>query len=58
VCTRVGKQQSRGVLNVRFQCRDLHQSTYLYLTEDRDSTSPQVVSDFRLPMRYYRMLSS
>jgi hypothetical protein len=33
--------------------RDLHQSTYLYLSNDRDPTSHQVVSDFRVPMRYY-----
>jgi hypothetical protein len=40
------------------QRRDLHQLTYLYLSEDQEPTSHQVVLDFRLPMRYYRVLSS
>jgi hypothetical protein len=44
-----------SVQSLRHQCRDLHQSTYLYLSEDRDPTSHQVVSDFRLPVRYCRV---
>jgi hypothetical protein len=48
MCARVDNQQSRGVVNARLrsfvrsllhQRRDLHQSTYLYLTEDREPTS-------------------
>jgi hypothetical protein len=35
------------------QCRVLHQSSLPYLSEDRDSTSYQVVSVIRLPVRYY-----
>jgi hypothetical protein len=42
VCARVGNQRSRGVVTTRVrtdaQCRDLHQSTYSYLSEDRDSS--------------------
>jgi hypothetical protein len=34
------------------QRRVLHQSSLLCLSEDRDSTSYQVVSVIRLPMRY------
>jgi hypothetical protein len=62
VCAHVGNQQSRGVVTTRVrtdavwslyhQRRDLHQSTYLYLSEDRDSSYYQVVSDFGFPMRY------
>jgi hypothetical protein len=37
------------------QRRVLHQSILPYLLEDRDSTSYQVVSVIRLPMRYYRV---
>jgi hypothetical protein len=64
MCARVGHQRSRGVVIARLrssvrsllhQCQDLHQSTYLNLVEDREPTSHQVVSDFRLPVRYYRM---
>jgi hypothetical protein len=40
------------------QCQDLYQSTYLYLSEDREPTPYEVVLDFRLPMRYYHVLSS
>jgi hypothetical protein len=67
MCTRVGNQWSCGVVFARFrlsvqsllhQRRDLYQSTYLYLSKDREPTPYQVVSDFRLPMRYYRVLSS
>jgi hypothetical protein len=46
MCARVGNQQSRGVVTarvridavqrLRHQCRDLYQSTYPYLSEDRD----------------------
>jgi hypothetical protein len=62
--TRVGNQWSRGVVIARLrpsvqsllhQYRDLHQSIYLYLTEDREPTSHQGVSDFRLLVRYYRV---
>jgi hypothetical protein len=48
VCARVGNQRSRGVVTARVQTntvqslhhqhRDLHQSTYPYLSEDRDSS--------------------
>jgi hypothetical protein len=48
MCARVGNQRSRGVVtalvrtdavrSLRHQCRDLHQSTYPYLSEDRDSS--------------------
>jgi hypothetical protein len=67
MCTRVDNQRSRGVVIARLrvsvrsllhQCRDLHQSIYLYLTEDQEPTSHQVVSDFRLPMRYFYVLYS
>jgi hypothetical protein len=37
------------------QRRVLHQSSLPYLSEDRDSTSYQVVSVIRLPVRYYRV---
>jgi hypothetical protein len=62
VCARVGNQRSRGVLtarvrtdavrSLRHQRRDLHQVTYPYLSEDRDSSYYQVVSDFGFPVRY------
>jgi hypothetical protein len=64
MCARVDNQCNRGVVIVRLQSsvrsllhqhRDLHQSTYLYLAEDREPTSHQVVLDFRLPMRYYHV---
>jgi hypothetical protein len=67
MCARVGNQQSCGVVIARLQlsvrsllhqCRDLHQSTYIYLTEDREPTSHQVVSDFWLPVRYFHVLYS
>jgi hypothetical protein len=63
----VGNQRSRAVVIARLQsslrsllhqCRDLHQSTYLNLTEDQEPTSHQVVSDFSLPVRYYHVLYS
>jgi hypothetical protein len=48
MCARVGNQRSHGVVTARVrtdavrrlhhQHRDLHQSTYLYLSEDRDSS--------------------
>jgi hypothetical protein len=48
MCARVGDQRSRGVVtarvradavrSLRHQCRDLYQSTYPYLLEDRDSS--------------------
>jgi hypothetical protein len=53
VCARVGNQRSRGVVIVRLQSslqsllhqrRDLHQSTYLYLTEDQKPISHQPAS--------------
>jgi hypothetical protein len=62
MCARVGNQRSRGVVtarvrtdtvrSLRHQCRDLPQSTYPYLSEDRDSSYYQVVSDFGFPVRY------
>jgi hypothetical protein len=64
VCARVDNQCNCGVVIVRLrlsvqsllhQHQDLHQSTYLYLAEDREPTSHQVVLDFRLPMRYYHV---
>jgi hypothetical protein len=67
MCVCVGNQRSRGVVIARLRSsvqsllhhrRDLYQSTYLYLSEDQEPTSHQVVSDFKLPMRYYRVLSS
>jgi hypothetical protein len=50
MCARVDNQRSCGVVIVRlrssvqsllYQHRDLHQSTYLYLAEDREPTSHQ-----------------
>jgi hypothetical protein len=48
MCARVGNQRGRGVVTVRIrtdavrslhhQHRDLYQSTYPYLSEDRDSS--------------------
>jgi hypothetical protein len=48
MCARVGNQQSRGVVtawvrtdavwSLRHQHRDLHHSTYPYLSKDRDSS--------------------
>jgi hypothetical protein len=62
VCAWVGNQRSRGVVtawvrtdavqSLCHQHRDLHQSTYPYLSEDRDSSYYQVVSDFGFPVRY------
>jgi hypothetical protein len=62
MCARVGNQRSHGLVIARLlssvrsllhQHQDLHQSTYLYLTDDQEPTTHQVVSDFRLPVRYY-----
>jgi hypothetical protein len=67
MCAQIDNQWSHGVVTARVYCyvqsldhqhRDLHQSTYMYLSKDRDSTSHQVVSDFRFPIRYYRVSSS
>jgi hypothetical protein len=44
---------SFGVLD--HQRRILHQSSLPYLSEDRDSTSYQVVSVIELPVRYTRV---
>jgi hypothetical protein len=62
MCARVGNQQIHGVVTalvrinhvriLHHQRRDLHQSTYPYLSEDRDSSYSQVVSDFGFPVRY------
>jgi hypothetical protein len=62
MCAWVGNQQSRGVVTARVQTdvvwslrhqrRDLYQSTYPYLSEDRDSSYYQVVLDFGFPLRY------
>jgi hypothetical protein len=62
---RINNQRSGGIVTAMVQCsvhsllhqrRDLHHSTYLYLSEDQDSTSLQVVLDFRLPVKYYLVL--
>jgi hypothetical protein len=45
----------RYVRSLHHQHQDLHQLTYLYLSEDWDPTSYQVVLDFRLPVRYYHV---
>jgi hypothetical protein len=67
VCAGVDNQWSRGVVIARLQSsvrsllhqyQDFHQSTYFYLAEDRELTSHQVVSDFRLPVRYFCVLYS
>jgi hypothetical protein len=52
MCARVGNQQSHGVVtarvrtdavrSLRHQRRDLHQSTYPYLSEDRVSSYYQL----------------
>jgi hypothetical protein len=50
MCTLVGNQQSRVVIarlrssvqSLLHQRRDLHQSTYLYLSEDQEPTSPEL----------------
>jgi hypothetical protein len=53
MCVHVGNQQSRGVVIARLQSsiqsllhqhRDLYQSTYLYLLEDREPTSHHCLS--------------
>jgi hypothetical protein len=53
MCACVDNQQSRGVVIVMLQSsvrsllhlrRDLHQSTYLYLAEDRKPTSHELVT--------------
>jgi hypothetical protein len=53
VCERVGNHQSCGVVIARLrssvqshlhQHRDLHQSIYLYLSEDQEPTRHQLVS--------------
>jgi hypothetical protein len=62
-CDTSDNQWSGGVVIAGFcsfgaldhQRRVLHQSSLLYLTEDQDSTSYQVVSVIRLPMRYTRV---
>jgi hypothetical protein len=65
MCVCVGNQWSRGVVIARLrlsvrsflhQRRDLHQLTYLYLSKDWDPISHEVVSDFRLLVRYYCVL--
>jgi hypothetical protein len=59
---RIDNQQNGGVVAARVQSsvqslhhqrRDLHQLTYLYLSEDQDPTSHQELSDFRLLVRYF-----
>jgi hypothetical protein len=62
MCAQVGNQRSCGVVTARVrtdavrslhhQHRNLHQSTYPYLLEDRDSSYYQVVLDFGFPVRY------
>jgi hypothetical protein len=60
----IDNQRSNGVVTARVwhsarsphhQHQNLHHLTYLYISEDQESTSHQVVSDFRLPLRYYRV---
>jgi hypothetical protein len=50
MCARVVNQRSRGVVIARLrssiqsllhQCRDFHQQTYIYLSEDQEQTSHQ-----------------
>jgi hypothetical protein len=54
MCARVDNQQSHGVViamlqssvqSLLHQRRDLHQSTYLYIVEDREPTSHQEAYD-------------
>jgi hypothetical protein len=62
MCAQVGNQWRCGVVtarvgtgavrSLRHQRRDLHQSTYPYLSEDQDSSYYHVVSDFEFSMRY------
>jgi hypothetical protein len=62
MCAWVGNQRSRGVVTAQVrtdvvqglhrQHRDLHQSTYPYLSKDRDSSYYQVVLDFGFLVRY------
>jgi hypothetical protein len=62
MCDTSDNQRSSGVVIARFcsfralvhQCRVLHQSSLPYISEDQDSSSYQVVSVIRLPMRYTR----
>jgi hypothetical protein len=67
MCAHVDNQRSSDVVIARLrlsvrsllhQHRDLHQSTHLYLMEDWEPTCHQVVSDFRLPVRYFCVLYS
>jgi hypothetical protein len=67
MCACVGNQQSHGVVIARLRSsvqsllhhhRDLQQSTYLYLAEDQEPAPYHVVSDFRLPVRYFCVLYS
>jgi hypothetical protein len=37
-----------SIFSLRRQRRDLHESTYLYLSEDEEPTFHEVVLDFRL----------
>jgi hypothetical protein len=60
MCARVGNQRSHGVVtarvrtnavwSLRHQHRDLHQSTYPYLSEDRDSSYYQEHPTDRPPL--------
>jgi hypothetical protein len=59
--TRIDNQWSNGVVtarvqssvwSIRHQRRDFHQSTYLYLLEDRDSTSHHFSSMFSVSMPF------
>jgi hypothetical protein len=60
MCAWVGNQWSHGVVTARVQTdvvqslrhQDFHHSTYPYLSEVRDSSYYQVVSDFGFPVRY------
>jgi hypothetical protein len=62
VCTWVGNQQNCGVLTARVrtnavrslhhQRRDIHQSIYLYLSEDQDSSNYHYGRPYRTPLSW------
>jgi hypothetical protein len=67
MCARVDNQRGCGIVIARLrssvrslihQRLDLHILTYLYLMEDREPTYQQVVSDFKLPVRYFHVIYS
>jgi hypothetical protein len=46
------------IARFRSFCSEPSQSSYLYLSEDREPASHEMMLDFRLPKRYYRVPSS